>query len=562
MSSSARAWMVAASIATVEALTDQGFARWNYTMRCLQQHVRNNIRSYSQAKRLSASTPNFKIIRDVHVEELEQSEESLKKVISAEKRSQKENMSSSTRAWMVAASIATVEALKDQGFARWNYTMRCIQQHAKNNIRSYSQAKRLSSSTPNLKINRDVEELKQSEESLKKVIAWMVAASTATVEALKDQGFARWNYTMRCLQQHVRNNIRSYSQTKRLSASTPNFKILSRDVHAEELKRSEESLKKVMWNYTMRRLQQHVRSNIRSYSQARRLSVSTPNFKISGHVHAEKLKQSDESLKKVIATRVASGGGACRSYIVAASMAAVEALKDQGFARWNYPLRTLHHRLTNKIKSSSFSLSSARSSTSAATAQMIMKTDNSIKKVMELDCYVKNSSTLFKIILLPTTQTISNASASYTDIPSGGERQVKKEGGHARGAAWSTWGLCSNERRIKLASGEPAIICPKAHKNNATHSQREREMSGGKKRRGCKFEAAFKSMQQKKTTDAETNCSNLKATADVGGDHHHRDHHRGIDGTAKRVERWRSEDQLEDHHKVYTLLQLIFWGPD
>jgi len=84
----------------------------------------------------------------------------------------KKRMSSSTRAWMVAASIATVEALRDQGFARWNYSMRCIQQHAKSNIRSYSQAQRLSSSTSNFmssKISRDVEELKQSEESLKKV---------------------------------------------------------------------------------------------------------------------------------------------------------------------------------------------------------------------------------------------------------------------------------------------------------------------------------------------------------------------------------------------------------
>ncbi|KAJ7948244.1 Wound-responsive family protein [Quillaja saponaria] len=83
----------------------------------------------------------------------------------------KYNMSSASRAWVVAASVGVVEALKDQGVCRWNYTLRSAQQYAKNHVRSISQAKKLSSSSSAMISNKlKDEKAKQSEESLRTVM--------------------------------------------------------------------------------------------------------------------------------------------------------------------------------------------------------------------------------------------------------------------------------------------------------------------------------------------------------------------------------------------------------
>ncbi|KAJ9153649.1 hypothetical protein P3X46_027068 [Hevea brasiliensis] len=80
-------------------------------------------------------------------------------------------MSSTSRAWLVAASIGVVEAMKDQGLCRWNYALRSFQHHAKTNIRSYSQAMKLSGPSSALlsKKPRD-DKIRKSEESLRTVM--------------------------------------------------------------------------------------------------------------------------------------------------------------------------------------------------------------------------------------------------------------------------------------------------------------------------------------------------------------------------------------------------------
>ncbi|KAK4577456.1 hypothetical protein RGQ29_027815 [Quercus rubra] len=73
----------------------------------------------------------------------------------------------------------------------------------------------------------------------------IVAASVGVVEAMKDQGICRWNFIIRSAQQHAKNNLRSISQTRNLSSSAS--AMVSSKLRDEKIKQSEESLRKVMY---------------------------------------------------------------------------------------------------------------------------------------------------------------------------------------------------------------------------------------------------------------------------------------------------------------------------
>ncbi|CAO2836026.1 unnamed protein product [Amaranthus hypochondriacus] len=72
---------------------------------------------------------------------------------------------------------------------------------------------------------------------------WMVMAA---VEGMKDHGYARWNHTIKSLQQHVKiNNMRSYHHTNKLSASSSS--IISKKMKDQQTKQCDESLRTVMY---------------------------------------------------------------------------------------------------------------------------------------------------------------------------------------------------------------------------------------------------------------------------------------------------------------------------
>ncbi|KAK9209374.1 hypothetical protein WN944_001740 [Citrus x changshan-huyou] len=152
------------------------------------------------------------------------------------------------KAWFVAASIGAVEALKDQvGICRWNFIIRSVHQHAKNNLRSsLNQANKAISSSPASReiynSNNFYNKAKKPEEKVKRVMdlscwgprkAWIVALSVGALEAFKDQaGICRWN-----------NSIRSFAQVNLIYAPASDFKDM---INFSSVFRNKNSMEKIM----------------------------------------------------------------------------------------------------------------------------------------------------------------------------------------------------------------------------------------------------------------------------------------------------------------------------
>ncbi|KAL6202235.1 hypothetical protein ACLB2K_025944 [Fragaria x ananassa] len=86
-----------------------------------------------------------------------------------------------------------------------------------------------------------------------------------------------------------------------------------------------------------------------------------------------------------------STGAACRAWIVATSIGAVEALKDQGVCRWNGVLRSLHQHAKNNIRSYSQAMKHSASSSAAISNHIKRSKEEKLRKVMELNCWGPNT---------------------------------------------------------------------------------------------------------------------------------------------------------------------------
>ena len=158
-------------------------------------------------------------------------------------------MSHMGKAWIVAASVGAVEALKDQGFCRWNYTMRSIHQHARNSLRSFSQVKKLSSSSAMVSSRVRDEKAKQSEESLRTVMylsCW--GPNWGSRSGYEDDDHPTTESSMEGISQESdKNNLRPLSQARSLSSSSSyKMGVKSSGEDEKRKKKTQKTLGKVM----------------------------------------------------------------------------------------------------------------------------------------------------------------------------------------------------------------------------------------------------------------------------------------------------------------------------
>ena len=90
-----------------------------------------------------------------------------------------------------------------------------------------------------------------------------------------------------------------------------------------------------------------------------------------------------------------SNRAAIKAWLVVASIGAVEALKDQGVARWNGPLKALHQhaktKIVNSYKNSSYARSFGVGSEMMAGKYRSKKSKvERMNKVMEINCFGTN----------------------------------------------------------------------------------------------------------------------------------------------------------------------------
>ncbi|KAJ4815049.1 Wound-responsive family protein [Rhynchospora pubera] len=212
-------------------------------------------------------------------------------------------------------------------------------------------------------------------------VSLIVAASISAVEALKDQaGLCRWNYALRLIQQRAKGRFGAFSQATRASSI-----VERRNLMEDKAKRSEEALRTVILQFSFPILTPSSASVSPQpfYIYKYRTILSSSN-QLQNHYN--KKKPVSKQIRASSKTQMAPTGRV--SLIVAASISAVEALKDQaGLCRWNYALRSVQSRLKQNMGA----MSQVRKvSSGIGMEDKAKKSEESLRTVMYLSCWGPN----------------------------------------------------------------------------------------------------------------------------------------------------------------------------